>query len=104
MILKVRYEICELKLGGCQTKAHEIFKKTNKMNFTLTEKLALAKALDEIILADGEVKHGELAYLSQLSSVVGFDVELIRQSRNLSLPEAITALSSMTEEKNRYLP
>lgn len=73
------------------------------MDFTTLEKIAIAKALDEIIQADGEIKHGEMSYLRQLFQVVGFDMAHIATARETDPHKAIDIIRSMTNEKKGLL-
>lgn len=73
------------------------------MEFSTIEKIAIAKALDEIIQADGEIKQGEMSYLRQLFEVVGFDMAHIVTARETDPHEAIQVLRSMTNEKKALL-
>lgn len=73
------------------------------MTFTLTEKLAIAKALEELMKADEKIDKNEISYLAQIAQTIGFDVALIKQSREMNLQEAISALQGMTAEKKSIL-
>ena len=47
------------------------------MKFNLAEKLAIVKAIDEVILVDGKVDKREIDFLTQLMDILKFDRVLI---------------------------
>jgi uncharacterized tellurite resistance protein B-like protein len=73
------------------------------MDFSLTEKLAITKALAEIITADGKVAVGELAYYKQIANVIGLNDHHLEQSAEMNINEAIYALSGMNTDKKAAL-
>jgi uncharacterized tellurite resistance protein B-like protein len=73
------------------------------MNFTLTEKLAIVKALSEIIAADGKIDPSEINYLVHLGRVIGFEPSILNSAKEMNLKEAVTALSGMSDEKRAAL-
>lgn len=73
------------------------------MKFNLAEKLAIVKAIDEVILADGKIDDGELAYLAQLITILEFDVALVQEARQLNVTEAKRILRGMTDIKKHAL-
>lgn len=73
------------------------------MKLNLAEKLAIVKALDTMIIADGRVDDGELEYLGQLMSVLEFDLEFIEEARTLNWVQAIDVLKGMSNNKKNVL-
>ncbi len=73
------------------------------MEFTLTEKLAIVKALVEMAAADGVLSGQETQYMVQLSRLLGFDETFIPMARQMNLDEAISALRSMNNPKKEAL-
>ncbi|MEJ2584804.1 MAG: DUF533 domain-containing protein [Robiginitalea sp.] len=73
------------------------------MKFNLVEKLALLKAIDEVIQMDDEIKPGELNYMEQLSEVMEFTSDHILEARDVEPAEAIAVLGAMPEEKQQSL-
>ncbi|MCJ7465741.1 MAG: TerB family tellurite resistance protein [Maribacter sp.] len=73
------------------------------MEFNLAEKLAIVKAIDEVILADGIVSSGEIKVLRQLMPILKFDAELIQEARNIDAKEGLSILSAMSESKKKTL-
>jgi uncharacterized tellurite resistance protein B-like protein len=76
---------------------------TKTMEFNLAEKLAIVKAVDEIILADGRIDKGEIAYLGQLMQVLDFDFDFVEQARKFNNRQAISVLQQMSEQKKQSL-
>lgn len=73
------------------------------MEFNLAEKLAMIKAIDEVILADGQVRSGEITTLKQLMAILKFDKDLILEARKITADEALSILSVMTASKKKAL-
>lgn len=73
------------------------------MNFNLVEKLALLKAIDEVIQMDNEVKPGELDYMEQLAVALDFDADLLEEARIVEPAEALAVLGAMPSEKQQAL-
>lgn len=73
------------------------------MEFNLAEKLAIIKAIDEVILADGQVRSGEINTLNQLLRILKFDRNLILEARNIDAAEGLAILKTMTEGKKKAL-
>lgn len=78
-------------------------KTTKTMKFNLAEKLAIVKAIDEVILADGRIDKGEIVYLGQLMDVLDFDFDFVEQARRFNIRQAIGVLQSMTQQKKQSL-
>lgn len=73
------------------------------MNFNLAEKLAIVKAIDEVILVDGRVSYGEVTLLNQLLQVLKFDRKLIEEARDITAVESLSILRDMTNSKKHAL-
>lgn len=73
------------------------------MEFNLAEKLAIVKAIDEVILADGEIAEGEIAYLGQLMAVLEFDMDFVNEARKFNASQAMSILRRMSEQKKHSL-
>lgn len=73
------------------------------MNFNLAEKLAIVKAIDEVILADGQVKKGEIKFATQLMRIIKFDRALVQEARSLDAKEGLAILKSMPNNKKHAL-
>jgi uncharacterized tellurite resistance protein B-like protein len=73
------------------------------MNFNQAEKLAIVKAIDEVILADDRVDAGEIAILNQLMHILQFDRKMIEDARNIDAREGLAILNAMPDYKKRAL-
>ena len=73
------------------------------MNYNLAEKLAIIKAIEEVILADGQIENSELDFMSQLMQILRFDHSLIKQSRDISNKEYKSILKEMPSNKKHAL-
>lgn len=73
------------------------------MEFNLAEKLAIIKAMDEVILVDGTVYTNELNVLNQLMQMLKFDKNLLEEARDVDAKEALLILGAMTENKKKAL-
>jgi len=73
------------------------------MNFNLAEKLAIVKAIDEVIRVDGQVDKGEIDFLTQLMDILKFDRGLIEEARILTAKECMYILKGMPEDKKNAL-
>ncbi|WP_276388870.1 TerB family tellurite resistance protein [Eudoraea chungangensis] len=73
------------------------------MDFNLAEKLAIVKAIDEVILVDGQVKKSEIDLLTQLMNILKFDRVLIEEARNITAKECMHILKGMPENKKHAL-
>ncbi|MGA9238235.1 TerB family tellurite resistance protein [Robiginitalea sp.] len=73
------------------------------MELNIIEKLAVIKAVDEVISMDDMLDIGELDYLSQLAEVMNFDAELLIQAREVEAIEAIAVIQVMPESKKAFL-
>lgn len=73
------------------------------MKFNLVEKLALLKAIDEVIQIDDQIKPGELSYMEQLSEVLEFTSDHLLEARDVEPAEAIAVLGAMPVDKQQAL-
>ncbi len=73
------------------------------MEFNLAEKLAIVKAIDEVILADGQVRMGEIRIMNKLSGILDFNMELIQDARDIDARECMSILRSMPINKKHAL-
>lgn len=73
------------------------------MEFNLAEKLALVKAVDEVIYVDGKVDPEEIDFMTQLMDNLKFDKNLIEEARKITPPECMAILKGMSEEKKKAL-
>jgi uncharacterized tellurite resistance protein B-like protein len=73
------------------------------MELNIIEKLAVIKAVDEVIRMDDMLDVGELDYISQLAEVMNFDAELLIQAREVEAIEAIAVIQVMPESKKAFL-
>jgi hypothetical protein len=69
------------------------------VEFTQDEKLGVIKAIDEVIRVDDRIYEGESFFISQLSKVVDFDLELFDRARKMKLSDAIAVLKTMPDDK-----
>ena len=73
------------------------------MDLNIIEKLAVIKAVDEVIRMDDMLDAGELDYLSQLAEAIDFDADLLIQAREVEAIEAIAVIRVMSESKKAFL-
>ena len=73
------------------------------MKFNLAEKLAIVKAIDEVILVDGKVSKSEIDFLTQLMDILKFDRVLIEEARKITAKESMEVLKAMPENKKHAL-
>lgn len=71
--------------------------------YTRNEKLAIIKALVEVVGADGKYATGEHAYMMQLSEVLGFEPNDINEAMKQEMADCIVSLSTMSDEKKAGL-
>ena len=69
------------------------------MNFSLLEKMAVLKAVDEVLMADGHIDVGEIAYLTQILNQFDEEMEFIQEARSLKSAHASEILKSMNSSK-----
>jgi len=73
------------------------------MDFNLAEKLAIIKAIDEVILADNHVDRKEIGFLNKILVILKFDPNLVEEARDIDAKEAISILASMPTNKKHAL-
>lgn len=73
------------------------------MEFNLAEKIAIVKAIDEVILADGYASQSELIFLAQLMEILKFDSALIDEARKTTGNEGLSIIKAMPENKKTTL-
>ncbi len=73
------------------------------MDFNLAEKLAIVKAVDEVILVDGRVRKEEIDFLSQLMTILKFDRTLVEEAREITAKECMMILKGMSDKKKNAL-
>ena len=73
------------------------------MVFNLAEKLAIVKAIDEVILADGHLKMGEIRIMNKISGILDFNMDLIREAREIDARECMSILKAMHRSKKHAL-
>ena len=73
------------------------------MKFNLAEKIAIVKAIDEVILADGYASKSELIFLSQLMEILKFDSTLIEEARKTTGNEGLSIIKAMPDDKKNTL-
>jgi len=73
------------------------------MEFNLAEKLALVKAVDEVIYVDGKVDTEEMDFMTQLMDTLKFDRMLVEEARKITAKECLSILKGMTYEKKQML-
>ena len=73
------------------------------MEYNLAEKLAIIKAIEEVILADGQIENSELDFMSQLMQILRFDNSLIKESRDITNKEYKSILKEMPDNKKHAL-
>lgn len=76
---------------------------TPEIIFSLAEKLAIVKALDALILADGIVHDGEINSLTDLMHRLDFDSNFIVQARNIATRQCAIILQAMPDDKKDVL-
>ncbi|MBT8312778.1 MAG: TerB family tellurite resistance protein [Flavobacteriaceae bacterium] len=73
------------------------------MKYNLAEKLAIVKAIDEVIRVDGQVDPGEIELLKQLMMLLKFDRGLIEEARKITTKECMMILKGMPGNKKHAL-
>ena len=73
------------------------------MEFNLAEKLAIIKAIDEVIVADGRVDRKEISFLNKILVILKFDIDLVEEARDIDAKEAISILASMPNSKKHAM-
>lgn len=73
------------------------------MEFNLAEKLAIIKAMDEVIHVDGTVYTSELKISNKLMRLLKFDKKLLEDAREVDSKEALLILGAMNASKKKTL-
>jgi len=73
------------------------------MEFSLAEKLAVIRAIEDVIVADGRVDNREIGFMKQLSYFLNFEMSLIGEARKLSREEGMLILNGMAANKKQSL-
>jgi len=73
------------------------------MVFNLMEKLAVIKAVDEVIQIDEEVRKGEVKFMERLSEALVFDSDLLAEARRVEAAEALAVLRAMPDPQKQAL-
>lgn len=76
---------------------------TISTDFSLVEKLAIVRAVDEVILADGTIHSKEITALCQLLQLLDFDSNFILQARNITPEQAQVVMNGMSLDKKEAL-
>lgn len=77
--------------------------KKGDMEYNLAEKLAIIKAIEEVILADGQIENAELDFMTLLMQILRFDKSLIKESRDITNKEYRSILKEMPNNKKHAL-
>ena len=67
------------------------------------EKLAVIKAVDEVIQMDEVVKQGEVRFMDNLARNLEFDPRLVVEARRTEPAEALAVLKAMPEPQKQAL-
>ncbi|MEP3372982.1 MAG: TerB family tellurite resistance protein [Maribacter dokdonensis] len=78
-------------------------KEQYKMEFDISEKLAIVHLIDSVIVADGKVHEGEINALSKLMPIIDFDSNFLIQARTIDIDQSVLILKEMTEDKKSKL-
>lgn len=73
------------------------------MEFNLAEKLAIVKAIDNIILADKIIANGEMVYLGQLMKTLDFNSSHVEEARKFNINQSHAILEKMSDPKKHSL-
>ena len=73
------------------------------MEFNILEKLAMLKAIDEVLRIDQKIKLGELSFLDKLATSINFDLNQLKEVREIEPAEAIAVLKAMPKPQKQAL-
>lgn len=73
------------------------------MDFTYLEKLAVLKAIDEVMMADNQVDIGEAVYLTQILEIFKLEINILTEARKMKSSIATNILQDMNAEKKAML-
>ena len=74
-----------------------------KIQFDISEKLAIVQLIDAIIVADGKIHQGEIKVLRQLMDKMDFDSNFLVQARSIETAQSVTILKDMSQDKKMNL-
>ena len=73
------------------------------MDFNLIEKLAILKAIDEVIQMDEVIRKGEVRFMDQLARNLDFKPGFVAEARKVEPAEALAVLKAMPEQQKQTL-
>jgi uncharacterized tellurite resistance protein B-like protein len=73
------------------------------MDFNLMEKLAVLKAVDEVIQIDEEIRPGEVRFMDQLCNDLACEKSLIKEARRVDAAESLAVLRAMPNPQKQLL-
>ena len=73
------------------------------MQYNLAEKLAIVKAIDEVIQVDGQVNKREINLLTRIMRILKIERELLQEARKVTKKEGLLILSAMPTNKKHAL-
>jgi tellurite resistance protein len=73
------------------------------MKFNLLEKIAILKAVDEVLQMDQKIKLGEVNFLDKFATSIDFDLNDLKEVRKIEPAEAIAVLKVMPKPKKQAL-
>ncbi|WP_445383259.1 TerB family tellurite resistance protein [Robiginitalea sp. IMCC43444] len=81
----------------------ELLKNKAMVDFNLAEKLAIIKAIDEVLTIDDRIYEGEVFFIRQLSSILKIEMDMIREARKIDATQAMGILRALPEHKKNTL-
>lgn len=69
--------------------------------YSLIEKLAIVKTLDEIIIANGEIAPGEQKMLKEIMNKMAFNAAFVEEARKMKSSESIDVLKRMPLKRKK---
>ncbi|NHF58969.1 TerB family tellurite resistance protein [Flavobacteriaceae bacterium TP-CH-4] len=73
------------------------------MQYNLAEKLAIVKAIDEVIQVDGQVNKREINLLDRIMRILKIERELLQEARKVTKKEGLLIFSGMPTNKKHAL-
>lgn len=67
------------------------------------EKLAVIKAVDEVIQIDDTIKKGEVKFMDRLADSLAFDSHLLAEAREVEAAEVLAVLRAMPDTQKQTL-
>ncbi|MFS4493120.1 hypothetical protein [Maribacter sp. 2308TA10-17] len=74
-------------------------KTTNKLSFSIPEKLAFVKMIHSIIVADRVIHKKEIQFLTELSHRLNFELSFVQQAKTMDLYQSQAILDKMEKSK-----